>query len=117
MYCSSGIRLNKSLNDDLDNVIFDFRERLKVKKDSQATLLPQQQSLGEDSQAVVTKQDITETPLNTFMCPTCDPFRTSQSYDTLMDLIGQGNLIKEAVRLIKNARRSKQLKRLTPTSR
>lgn len=112
MYCSSGIRINKTLNEDLDNVIFDFRERLKVKKDSQT---PQQQSLNEESQAVVTKQDITETPLNTFMCPTCDPFRTSQSYDTLMELIGQGNLIKEAVRLIKNARRSKQLKRLTPS--
>jgi hypothetical protein len=115
MYCSGGItRLKKGLNDDLDNVIFDFRERLKVKKDPQ-TLSSQQQSLCEDTQGVVTKQEITETPLNTFMCPTCDPFRTSQSYDKVMELIGQGNLIKEAVRLIKNARRSKQLKRLAPS--
>ena len=78
----------------------------KVKKEA-----PQQQSRDDDSK----NQDISDKPLQTLLCPTCDPFRTSESYERVMELLQQGNLIKEAVRLITNARRGKQLKRLSPS--
>ncbi len=106
MYRSVGLWTKKSINDDLDNVIFDFRELLKVKKEP-----PQQQCMDDDSK----NQDYTEKPLQTLLCPTCDPFRTSESYEKVLELLQQGNLIKEAVRLIKTARRGKQLKRLSPS--
>jgi len=107
MYRSSNLWLEKSINDDLDNVIFDFRERLKVKKEPQ-----QQQCIDE---RISTNQEYTEKPLKTLLCPTCDPFRSSESYERVMELLQQGNLIKEAVRLIKTSRRGKQLKRLSPS--
>lgn len=108
MYRSSNLWLKKSINEDLDNVIFDFRERLKVKKEP-----PQQQQYADES--ISTNQEYTEKPLKTLFCPTCDPFRNTESYERVMELLQQGNLIKEAVKMIKTNRRGKQLKRLSPS--
>ena len=110
-YCHSGLWLKKGLNDGMESVITDFRDLLKVNR-------TEAEDMNEILNFEHSPVDDTEITLRTFVCPTADPFRkssssSSSSYDLLMELIDQGNLIKEAVRRLKTAPgRSKQLKRL-----
>lgn len=111
-YCHGSLWLKKGENDGMESVIADFRDLLQVnQKETEA--MSYDDILDCERSAV----DDTEITLRACMCPTADPFRksssSSSSYGLLMELIEQGNLIKEAVRRLKTSpTRSKQLKRL-----
>ena len=112
-YCQGGLWLKKGENDGMESVIADFRDLLQVnhKEADDMSYDP----LFVDCERPQT--DDTEITLRACICPTADPFRkstsSSSSYGLLMELIEQGNLIKEAVRRLKTSpSRSKQLKRL-----
>lgn len=96
----------------MESVISDFRDLLQVnQKDTQ------DMNYDDILDCEHPAMDETEITLRACICPTADPFRksasSSSSYGLLMELIEQGNLIKEAVRRLKTSpSRSKQLKRL-----
>lgn len=115
--------MKQAFAEDLDSIVLDFRDRLKVKKDTTASFNDfssteqQLESCVEQRAAKLAPLHETHHTLRTFICPTADPLRTSDSYDILMELLDRGNLIKEAVRRLKANRRGiKQLKRLEPTT-
>lgn len=100
----------------MESVISDFRDLLQVNQKEAMEELSYDDALDCDRSPVVDDID-SEISLRACMCPTADPFRkstsSSSSYGILMELIEQGNLIKEAVRRLKTSpNRSKQLKRL-----
>ena len=120
-YCASGRWMKQAFAEDIDSIVLDFRDRLKVKKDTTgaASFNSTEQQLEdcvEQRSAKLVPLNETHPTLRTFICPTADPLRTSDSYDILMELLDRGNLIKEAVRRLKANRRGKQLKRLEPTT-
>ena len=109
-YCVGGLWVKKTFPSDVDSVIVDFRERLKVKTET-----TEEMNCAEMSGCELSASDEeTECNIRAFICPTADPLRTSSSpsYDVLFELLERGTLIKEAVRRLKSSRRSKQLKRL-----
>lgn len=116
-YCARGRWIKKALADDIDSIVFDFRDRLKVRKETPASCSPQptQQQLDARAEQPASVHEA-HPSLRTFICPTADPLRTSGSYDLLVELLDRGSLIKEAVRRLKANRRSKQLKRLEPSA-
>lgn len=96
----------------MESVISDFRDLLQVNQKE-----TEEMNYGDMLDSERPSMDEAEISLRAFMCPTADPFRksssSSTSYGLLMELIEQGNLIKEAVRRLKTSpNRSKQLKRL-----
>ena len=101
----------------MESVISDFRDLLQVKPKEAVDEMSYDSSILDcDSSPVVDDID-SEISLRACMCPTADPLRksasSSSSYGILMELIEQGNLIKEAVRRLKTSPcRNKQLKRL-----
>lgn len=112
-YCQGGLWLKKVETDGMESVISDFRDLLQVNQKEAEEI--SYDPIFEDSERPST--DDSEITLRACICPTADPFRkstsSSSSYDLLMELIEQGNLIKEAVRRLKTSpSRSKQLKRL-----
>lgn len=112
-YCQGGLWLKKGENDGMDSVIADFRDLLQVNHKEAEDI--SYDPLFVDCERPLT--DDTEITLRACICPTADPYRkstsSSSSYGLLMELIEQGNLIKEAVRRLKTSpSRSKQLKRL-----
>ena len=95
----------------MEAVISDFRDLLQVNQKERV-----EDVLNCDERSSVDGIE-TEISFRAFMCPTADPFRksnsSSSSYGILMELLEQGNLIKEAVRRLKTSPgRNKQLKRL-----
>lgn len=112
-YCQGGLWLKKVETDGMESVISDFRDLLQVNQKEAEEI--SYDPIFEDSERPST--DDSEITLRACICPTADPFRkstsSSSSYGLLMELIEQGNLIKEAVRRLKTSpSRSKQLKRL-----
>ncbi|CAH3174462.1 unnamed protein product [Porites lobata] len=95
----------------MEAVISDFRDLLQVNQKERV-----EDVLNCDERSSVDGIE-SEISFRAFMCPTADPFRksnsSSSSYGILMELLEQGNLIKEAVRRLKTSPgRNKQLKRL-----
>lgn len=96
----------------MESVITDFRDLLQVNQKE-----TEEMNYDDIFDCERPAMDDTEITLRACMCPTADPFRksasSSSSYGLLMELLEQGNLIKEAVRRLKTSpSRSKQLKRL-----
>jgi len=114
-YCHGNLWLKKGNNDAMESVIADFRDLLEVNP-KEAVEEMNYDILDCERSPVVDDID-SEIRLRACMCPTADPLRKSassaSSYNILMELIEQGNLIKEAVRRLKTSPgRHKQLKRL-----
>lgn len=115
-YCRGNLWLKKEKNDAMEAVISDFRDLLQVNQKETMDEMSYDDVLHCDERSPVDDLD-TEISFRACMCPTADPFRKSaastSSYGILMELIEQGNLIKEAVRRLKTSpSRNKQLKRL-----
>lgn len=115
-YCRGNLWLKKGKSEVMESVISDFRDLLHVNPKEAVEEMTFDDILDCDRSPRVDDID-SEISLRACMCPTADPFRksasSSSSYGLLMDLIEQGNLIKEAVRRLKTSPcRNKQLKRL-----
>lgn len=114
-YCGSNLWLKKSKNEAVESVISDFRDLLQVNPKE-----PIEEMRFDDldcDRSPVVDNIVSDMSLRACVCPTADPFRksasSSSSYGLLVELIEQGNLIKEAVRRLKTSpSRHKQLKRL-----
>lgn len=105
--------MKKGESEGMESVISDFRDLLQVNPKIDAEEMSYRDMLDSERPSV----DDSEITLRACKCPTADPFRkstaSSSSYNLLVELIEQGNLIKEAVRRLKTSpSRSKQLKRL-----
>lgn len=105
--------MKKGESEGMESVISDFRDLLQVNPKIDAEEMSYRDMLDCEGSSV----DDSEITLRACICPTADPFRkstsSSSSYNLLVELIEQGNLIKEAVRRLKTSpSRSKQLKRL-----
>ena len=110
-YCQGNLWLKARNSDAMEAVISDFRDLLQVNQKERV-----EDVLNCDERSSVDGIE-SEISFRAFMCPTADPFRksnsSSSSYGMLMELLEQGNLIKEAVRRLKTSPgRNKQLKRL-----
>ena len=110
-YCQGNLWLKARNNDTMEAVISDFRDLLQVNQKERV-----EDVLNCDERSSVDGIE-SEISFRAFVCPTADPFRksnsSSSSYGILMELLEQGNLIKEAVRRLKTSPgRNKQLKRL-----
>ena len=116
-YCRGNLWLKKGKNDVMESVISDFRDLLQVKPKEAVEEMGYEDSILDCDRSPAVDDIDSEISLRACMCPTADPFRksasSSSSYGILMELIEQGNLIKEAVRRLKTSpSRNKQLKRL-----
>lgn len=116
-YCRGNLWLKKGKNDVMESVISDFRDLVQVKPKEAVEEMSYEDSILNCDRSPVVEDIDSEISLRACMCPTADPFRksasSSSSYGILMELIEQGNLIKEAVRRLKTSpSRNKQLKRL-----
>lgn len=116
-YCRGNLWLKKGKNDVMESVISDFRDLLQVKPKEAVEEMGYEDSILDCDRSPVVDDIDSEISLRACMCPTADPFRksasSSSSYGILIELIEQGNLIKEAVRRLKTSpSRNKQLKRL-----
>ena len=116
-YCRGNLWLKKGKNDVMESVISDFRDLLQVKPKEAVEGMGYEDSILDCDRSPVVDDIDSEISLRACMCPTADPFSksasSSSSYGILMELIEQGNLIKEAVRRLKTSpSRNKQLKRL-----
>ncbi|CAH3041789.1 unnamed protein product [Pocillopora meandrina] len=112
-YYHGSLWMKKGENDGMESVISDFRDLLQVNQKIDAEEMRYGDMLDCERPSV----DDSEITLRACICPTADPLRksaaSSSSYNLLVELIEQGNLIKEAVRRLKTSPcRSKQLKRL-----
>lgn len=112
-YYHGSLWMKKGESEGMESVISDFRDLLQVNPKIDAEEMSYRDMLDSERPSV----DDSEITLRACMCPTADPFRkstaSSSSYNLLVELIEQGNLIKEAVRRLKTSpSRSKQLKRL-----
>lgn len=101
----------------MDSVISDFRDLLQVNPKDAVEEIRFDNILDCDRSPVVDNV-VADVSLRTCVCPTADPLRksasSSSSYELLVELIEQGNLIKEAVRRLQTSpnRHKQRLKRL-----
>lgn len=116
-YCSGNLWLKKGKNEAMDSVISDFRDLLQVNPKEAVEDIRFNNILDCDRSPVVDNV-VADVSLRTCVCPTADPLRksasSSSSYELLVELIEQGNLIKEAVRRLQTSpnRHKQRLKRL-----
>ena len=78
--------MKKALAEDLDSIVLDFRDRLNVKRDNTASfrsVKQQFESCTEQQPDKLAPMNDCQQPFRTFVCPSVDPLRTSDSYDKI----------------------------------